>query len=240
MESPSPFVIPSRPKIIITNDDGIDADGLSALRAAVETWAEPIIVAPAICWSGCSHRVTYDRPFRVTQRGEGCFVVEGTPADCVRVGLARIAPDAVAVLSGINHGGNLGIDTYYSGTVAAVREAVFMGKPGIAVSQYHRRGVDPLDWPRAVRWVAPVLQDLIVRPLAAGSFWNVNLPNRPHAEPPDIVHCPVDHSPMPITFQIDGEHWQDMGNYHDRERRDGTDIDHCFAGRIAVSLIELR
>lgn len=240
MQRPLSFGNGHKPRVILTNDDGIDAAGLAALRDAVAAWAEPIVVAPAVCWSGCSHRVTYDRPFRVLERGENCFVVEGTPADCVRVALHRIAPDAEAILSGINHGGNLGIDLYYSGTVAAVREALFLGKPGIAVSQYHRKGLDLIPWQRTSTWVAPVLQELMSRPLPAGSFWNVNLPNLPaDAAQPDVVHCPVDHSPLPTAFHVDGEHWLDVGNYHGRPHREGTDIDHCFAGRIAVSLVGL-
>lgn len=110
-------------KLLLTNDDGIDADGLHALLTAVRGLGEPVVVAPAGPQSGVSHAVTTDGPVRVEPRGDGRFAVRGTPADCVRVVLHRLCPDAGLVLSGINHGGNLGADVYYSGTVVAVREA---------------------------------------------------------------------------------------------------------------------
>src|SRR5207249_146420 len=143
-------------KFLLTNDDGIDAEGLAALRAAAEAIGRSLVVAPSACHSGGGHQVTTHGPIRVCRRDEQCFVIEGTPADCVRVGLDRLAPETNWVLSGINHGGNLGADLYMSGTAAAVREGVLHGKPGIAVSHYHRKGIDPLDWPRAARWLAPI------------------------------------------------------------------------------------
>src|SRR5205807_1792655 len=134
------------------------------------------VVAPAAVCSGCGHRVTTDSPFRVERRGPGRYAVEGTPADCVRVALHELAPAARWVLSGINAGGNLGADVWHSGTVAAVREAVLHGWPGIALSQYHRKG-RPINWARASAWVVPVLRDLMARPRERGTFWNVNLPH---------------------------------------------------------------
>src|SRR5262245_53768028 len=128
-------------KLLLTNDDGIDAPGLRALLAAAQPLGEPVVVAPARAHSGCSHRVTTDGPFRVAARPDG-FAVEGTPADCVRVALHDVAPDIAWVLSGINAGGNLGADVYHSGTVAAVREAVLHGLPGVALSQYRKRGME--------------------------------------------------------------------------------------------------
>src|SRR5262249_20550980 len=123
---------------LLTNDDGIDAPGLQALFQAVQPFAESIVVAPASALSGCSHRVTTDGPIRIDKRAANRFAVDGTPADCVRVGLHALAKDVDWVLSGINAGGNLGADVHHSGTVAAVREAVLHGKPGIALSQYRK------------------------------------------------------------------------------------------------------
>src|SRR5262249_2249907 len=148
--------------LLLTNDDGIDAPGLGALLAAAQSVGDPVVVAPAGAHSGCSHRVTTDGPIRLHRRPAG-FAVEGTPADCVRLALHDVAPDAAWVLAGINAGGNLGADVYHSGTVAAVREAVLHGFPGIALSQYRKRGLE-FDWQRAARWVAPLLSDLTRRP----------------------------------------------------------------------------
>src|SRR5205085_713736 len=161
---------------LLTNDDGIDAPGLEALHAAARELGTVSVVAPAAGHSGCGHRVTTETGIRVLEVSPGRFAVEGTPADCVRVGLHELAPEANWILSGINAGGNLGADVYHSGTVAAVREAALHGRAGIALSQYRRRGIE-FDWHRATILVLPVLRELLMRPLSPGAFWNVNLPH---------------------------------------------------------------
>src|SRR5262249_21859518 len=143
-----PFGTANRMKLLLTNDDGIEAEGIAALASAVAAVGEPVVVAPAEAHSGCSHRVTTGGGIRVAMDPPGRWTVHGTPADCVRLALHGLAADAAWVLAGINHGGNLGADVYISGTVAAVREAVLHGKPGIALSQYHKRNLS-MDWPRA-------------------------------------------------------------------------------------------
>jgi 5'-nucleotidase len=167
------------------------------------------------------------------------YAVAGTPADCVRVGLHRLVPETTWVLSGINAGGNLGADVYHSGTVAAVREAVLYDKPGIALSQYLKRGL-PLDWDRAAAWVVPVLRDLMARPWTRGMFWNVNLPHlEPGAPDPEVVFCRLDPAPLPVSFREEGGLFHYEGNYHLRRREPGTDVDVCFGGKIAVTEITL-
>src|ERR1041384_8031612 len=103
-------------------------------------------------------------PGTISVSSSGGAAVHGAPADCVRLGLLKVAPDAKWILSGINHGANLGADVHYSGTVAAVREAVLHGWPGIAVSHYRKSGV-AYDWKRAAEWVTPILVDLLARPV---------------------------------------------------------------------------
>ena len=227
-------------KLLLTNDDGIDADGLRALLSAVRGLGDPVVVAPAGPQSGVSHTVTTDVPVRIEPRGAGRFAVHGTPADCVRVGLHRLCPEAMFVLSGINHGGNLGADVYYSGTVAAVREAVLHGWTGVALSHYRKREME-FDWPRASGWAARVLVDLLARPVAPGSFYNVNLPHLSPNEPdPEVVFCPLDPHPLPLSYRHEGDggmHYD--GDYHARERTAGADVDVCFGGRIAVTAIKL-
>jgi 5'-nucleotidase len=225
---------------LLTNDDGIDAAGLAALRAAAEALGRTLVVAPAQCHSGGGHQVTTHGPIRVSRRDDKCFVIEGAPADCVRVALDRLAQESEWVLAGINHGGNLGADLYMSGTAAAVREGVLHGRPGIAVSHYYRKGIDPLDWPRATRWLIPVLRDLMHRPWTPGTFWNVNLPHlAAGAADPEVVVCPIDPSPLPVSYEAQGELLTYNGDYHERPRQPGSDIDHCFSGRIAVSLVRV-
>lgn len=224
--------------LLLTNDDGIDAEGLAALRAAATAVGKPMIVAPERCHSGAGHQVTTHHPIRILRRDEHSYVTDGTPADCVRVALDRLATDSDWVLAGINHGGNLGADLYMSGTAAAVREGVLHGKPGIAVSHYHRKGVDPLDWHRASRWLTPILRDLVNRPWTSGTFWNVNLPHLTSGNPdPEIVFCPIDPSPLPVSYETIGELLRYSGNYHERRRQPGTDVDVCFNGRISISLV---
>jgi 5'-nucleotidase len=227
-------------KLLLSNDDGIDAPGLAALRAAAQPFGEAVVVAPAGPQSGMSHAVTWERGVRLEERGSGNFAVHGTPADCARLGLLRVAPDTAWVLSGINHGGNLGADVYYSGTVAAVREAVLHGWPGIAFSHYLRSGIS-LDWARATRWANRVLTDLLARPIEPGLFYNVNFPHLTADEPePEIVFCPLDPHPLPLSYRHEenGNHIYD-GVYSERRRTPGADVDTCFGGRIAVTEIRL-
>lgn len=227
-------------KLLLTNDDGIDAPGLAGLLAASREFGQPMVVAPAGPQSGVSHMITWESGVWLEPRATDRFAVHGTPADCARLGLLRVAPDARWVLSGINHGGNLGADVYYSGTVAAVREAVLHGWPGIAFSQY-LRDLSPLDWPRAGRWVARVLGDLLPRPVEPGLFYNVNLPHlADDAADPEVVFCPLDPKPLPLSYRHEenGRHFYD-GVYSSRQRVSGADVDVCFGGSIAVTAIRL-
>jgi 5'-nucleotidase len=222
-------------KFLLTNDDGIDAPGLAALADAAQTLGQLTWIAPHAHLSGCGHRVTTDGPIRVFKHGEQRWAIDGTPADCVRVALAKIAPDFDWVLSGMNHGGNLGADVYHSGTVAAVREAALHGKPGIAVSHYRKRGLD-IDWPRARHWMKLILAELLAEPCTPGAFWNVNLPSLAPDEPePRVVNCPLEAGPLPLSFRHDGDLLHYDGNYHQRPRIAGSDVDVCFAGNIAVT-----
>jgi 5'-nucleotidase len=225
--------------LVLTNDDGYDAPGLAALREAVAGLGPARVVAPLAAESGCGHRVTTHEPLLVSTHAGDALAVSGTPADCVRLALHHLEPGPAWVLSGINAGGNLGVDVFHSGTVAAVREAVIHGVPGIAISHYIGRGRS-IDWARAARWAAPILADLTARTWTPGTYWNVNLPHPPDDAPdPEVVFCPIDPSPLELRFEVDGDRSLYRGDYQRRPRREGTDVSECFAGRIAVSLIRL-
>jgi len=232
-------------KFLITNDDGIDAAGLDALLEAAQNFGEATIVAPAASQSGVSHAVTWHEGVRIEPRGEkrqsgsDRFAIHGTPADCIRLGLLHLVPDANWVLSGINHGANLGADVYYSGTVAAVREAILHGWPGIAFSHY-RKGAD-FDWARATRWITPLLRELLDRPIEPGLFYNVNLPLLPSgAADPDVIWCPLDPKPLPLNYRHEEETGLYFaGDYNLRGRTPKADVDVCFNGNIAVSQVKL-
>ena len=225
-------------RVVLTNDDGIDAPGLAALEAAAAVLgATLVVVAPAECHSGCGHRVTTKGGIRVDDIGPARFRVGGTPADCVRIALAQLVPDAALLISGINAGGNLGADIHHSGTVAAAREAALHGVPAVAASQYHRRGTT-IDWSRSARWVGEVLAAIRGRVHAPGEFWNVNLPDLPgDAADPPVVECAVDASPFGLGYRLTDAGWEYESSYHDRPRVAGGDVDVCFGGRIALSQV---
>lgn len=225
--------------LILTNDDGVDAPGIAALFKAAEGLGRRHVIAPEGPQSGCGHAVTTSNAIRVEARGTDRVAVHGTPADCVRLGIHHLAPGTSWVLSGVNAGGNLGVDVHHSGTVAAVREAVIHGVPGIAVSHYIARG-RTIDWESAARWTARVLEELLDRPWIPGTFWNVNLPHlEPDAPDPEIVFCAVDPSPLPLSFRVEADSAKYDGVYHARARVPNGDIDVCFRGQIAVSRVRL-
>ncbi len=223
--------------LILTNDDGIDAPGIRALFKAVN--GKGVIVAPQDHLSGCGHQVTTTRPIRVQRRSPVEYAISGTPADCVRIALTHLFPDVKVVLSGINAGGNLGVDAYISGTVAAVREAAMHQLQGIAVSHY-RRGQRNVDWDVAAQWTSRVLADLLSRSTAPGTFWNVNLPHLEPGDPdPEVVFCEPSTQPLPVNYRVEGEDFYYVGEYAKRNRTPGTDVDVCFSGHIAITQLQL-
>lgn len=225
-------------KLLLTNDDGIDAPGLAALADAAADFGDTTIVAPLHAHSGCSHRVTTQKPIVIEPRADHRIAVQGTPADCVRVALHR-RREFDWVFAGVNAGGNLGADVYLSGTVSAVREAVLHGRPGIAFSCYKQGELD-FHWSRVARWVTALLPSLLAEKPEPGVFWNVNLPHLPADAPdPAVVRCRLDPSPLPLSFREEGQRLFYDGNYHARQRTPGRDVDVCFNGEIAVTRLNL-
>ncbi|MBI1321212.1 MAG: 5'/3'-nucleotidase SurE [Candidatus Hydrogenedens sp.] len=227
--------------ILITNDDGIDAPGIRALKRVVDDLGIPcVVVAPADAHSGCSHRINMDTPFPVEQRAENEFAVFSTPADCVRIALHRLEKHPDLVLSGINAGGNMGHDVYLSGTVAAAREAAFHGLPAIAISQYISPAVH-LDRVRIERDTRRILELLFQEPHERGVYWNVNFPDLPKgAEPPEITRCERCIQALPTHYLVENDQYTyERGKYHERPRTPGTDLDVCLNGAIAVTRMTL-
>ncbi|WP_414529263.1 5'/3'-nucleotidase SurE [Nodularia chucula] len=224
--------------IMLTNDDGIDAPGIQALFQSIND-QNVMIAAPKDHQSGCGHQVTTTSAIHLQRRSENKYAIAGTPADCVRIATSHICRDIKFVLSGINAGGNLGVDAYISGTVAAVREAATQNIPGIAISQY-RKGKLSFDWEMATQLTAEILADLLPRPLEPGSFWNVNLPHLQPGDPqPEMVFCQPCTKPLPINYRMDGDNFYYVGEYSQRDRTPGSDVDVCFSGNIAVTLLKV-
>ena len=224
--------------IILTNDDGIDASGMKALQQAIQPH-EFIVVAPKYQHSGCGHQVTTSKAIQLEKRSLNEYAVDGTPADCTRIAIDQIKQDPKWILSGINAGGNLGTDVYISGTVAAVREAAIHGISGIAISHWIKKPL-VIDWERATHQTSRVLQKLWNHSLPPKSFWNVNLPHlEPGAQEPEIVFCKPSIDPLPLSFRQEQDLYYYQGEYSKRNRTPETDVDVCFSGNIAITLISL-
>lgn len=221
-------------KILVTNDDGIAAPGLAALESVARQFGEIMTVAPNQCFSSCGHGVTAHRGLELTEVSPGRYMLDGSPADCVRVGLLYVASDIDWVVAGINSGGNLGADIYLSGTVAAAREAMLLGKPAVALSQYRRRGEADL-WPKAAQMASMVLREIFARSQEPGTLWNVNLPDEPGDALPPWIDCPVDLNPLPVSYAAMEGKLHYRSNYHGRARSPGHDVAVCFGGAISVS-----
>ena len=166
-------------RILLSNDDGHRAEGLSVLAEALKAFATVTVVAPDRNRSGASNSLTLDSPLRIRHDAPGLIAVDGTPTDCVHLaitGLLDESPDMV--VSGINAGANLGDDVIYSGTVAAAMEGRFLGFPGVAVSLV-LDGTRPPHYASAARFACELVQRLGTHPLPADTILNVNVPDLP-------------------------------------------------------------
>lgn len=162
--------------ILLSNDDGVEAPGLAALHDALSGLGELWVCAPETEQSAKSHAFTMDAPLRLRKLRERWFAVSGTPADSVYLGVHQVVPRLPdLVVSGINRGGNLGTDVFYSGTVAAAREAVVRGVPAIACSLVHSG--DP-QWETAKQVIRRLVVAALARRLPPGILLNVNVPDR--------------------------------------------------------------
>ena len=167
-----------RPRILLTNDDGIHAEGLRAAAEALADFADVVVVAPDREQSACGHSLTLNRPLRIDEVRPGQFAVDGTPTDCVNLAVHWMLREQPVdlVVSGINYGLNLGDDVTYSGTVSAALEAHLLGLPAIALSQQ----IDTeTSFPRSAKVAAGLVRGLLDHGLPERALLNVNLPARP-------------------------------------------------------------
>lgn len=235
-------------RILVTNDDGIHAPGIFALKTALEAAGHRVTVcAPDRPRSASGHAITLHKPLRMAEialpDGAVGYAGSGTPADCVTLGVLDVLDNAVdLVVSGINHGPNLGWDVTYSGTVSAAMEAVIIGIPAFAVSvaSYAR----DVHWEAAARFSARLATEMARHRLPPATLLNVNVPELPESEIRGVrVTTQGDrqyvdrlekrHDPLGRPYYWLG------GRLHDREAAEGTDVKAIGEGYISVTPIHL-
>jgi 5'-nucleotidase len=165
--------------ILVTNDDGIQAPALRHLKSALSDLGRVVIVAPDRDQSATSHALTLYRPFRIERPEPDVYAVDGTPTDCVVVAMHGLIDETPGlVVSGINHGPNMGEDVFYSGTVAAAIEGALNGLPSLAVSLVAKRS-EEVDWREPARVTRRIVDAALHHGIEPKSLLNVNLPWRP-------------------------------------------------------------
>lgn len=167
-------------RILLSNDDGYFAPGLAALFESLSGLGEIVVVAPEQNRSGASNSLTLDRPLFLKKAGSGFHFVNGTPTDCVHLAVTGMLDDLPDIIvSGINHGANMGDDTIYSGTVAAATEGFLLGIPSIAISLTSSEGNH---FETAGRVARELVERFIRDPIKDPVLLNVNVPDIPYAE----------------------------------------------------------
>src|SRR5919199_2166096 len=238
-------------RVLLTNDDGIDAEGLQALRRELlgVDGLELAVIAPDSNRSATARSITIRRPLWVEEVdfGDGTvgYATDGTPVDCVRFATLGLIEgfEAELIVSGINHGSNLGDDITYSGTVAAALEGVMLGKPALALSQQSQEGEMDFrlgrhyDFDTAAAFAARLVDRLDDVPLPAGTLLNVNVPGRS----PDGVEVTrlgkrVYRDELTLIGEEDGRRrfriYGDSPVHHDEP---GTDLSAVASGRVSVT-----
>jgi 5'-nucleotidase len=164
-------------RVLIVNDDGIYAPGIQLLEKVLREHCDDVwVIAPDEEKSGASHSISMHVPVRLRQLDDRHIAIKGSPTDCVLMAVQEIMPKLpTLVLAGVNRGGNLADEIHYSGTIAVAMEAALMGIPSIALSQVFERGAD-VPWDTVERYAVPVIEQILERGIALGSFVNINFP----------------------------------------------------------------
>ncbi len=225
-------------RILVSNDDGVHAEGINTLADALRGIGEVIVVAPDRNRSGASNSLSLDRPLRTREISDNVISVEGTPTDCVHIaitGLLDKLPDIV--VSGINEGANLGDDVWYSGTVAAAVEGRLLGLPAIALSL---AGETQQYYDTAAKIAVQLVERLLKEPLPDLTMLNVNVPNLPHnqLQGMEVTRMGTRHRAEQTIQQLDPRgkpiYWiGPVGPEHDA--RVGTDFHAIHAKKVSVT-----
>jgi 5'-nucleotidase len=224
-------------RILLTNDDGIHSEGLQILERTLREVGDVFVVAPAAEMSGASHSLTLSRPLRIRQIDERHWSVDGTPTDCVTLALHQILredqlPHVCA--SGINHGGNLGDDATYSGTVAGALEATILGVPGLAISLVAR---DHFNFTEAARFALVAVRKILSEGLPEGTLLNMNVPQG-EIKGVKVTRQGIKNARPVITEHIDprGKPYFWIGEQYFRSNaEDGTDYRAIEDGYVSIT-----
>ncbi len=233
-------------RVLLSNDDGVNAPGLKALEDAIKPHVGELwVCAPETEQSATSHSLTLRQPLRIRYVSERRYAVDGTPTDAVLLGVNKIMADARPdlVLSGINRGGNLGEDVTYSGTVAAAMEGALLGIPSVALSQFYQDR-HKVKWATAKTWTPKVLKQLFKLGWPKGIFINVNFPDVTAARVKGIEVCRQGRRKIggALTRGVDprGDEYFWVGPQRDEEKfLKGTDLAAINAGQVAVTPLAL-
>ncbi len=224
-------------RILLTNDDGIHSSGLIKLEESLKELGDVYVVAPASEMSGASHSLTLARPLRIRQVDSRHWSIDGTPTDCVTLALNKILPEDELpdiCVSGINHGGNLGDDATYSGTVAGALEATILGVPGLALSLVAR---EHFDFTEAAQFAVTAARKVLTEGLPEGTLLNINIP------PGEIKGVRVTRQGIKNARPVISEHIDPRGKpyfwigeeYFGANSADGTDYHAIELGYISVT-----
>jgi 5'-nucleotidase len=231
-------------RVLVSNDDGVDAPGIRILAERLATVGEVTVVAPDRDRSGASNSLTLDNPIRSLRMDNGYYRVAGTPTDCVHLALAGLLdeePDIV--VSGINNSANLGDDVIYSGTVSAAMEGRFLGLPAIAVSLASKDHVGT-HYDSAAQAVVMLMKQLLVDALPADTILNVNVPDLPWSEIKgfEVTRLGKRHRSAPCIKQSDPRGrtiWWIGPSGEIDDAGPGTDFDAVSRGFISVTPIHV-
>jgi 5'-nucleotidase len=233
-------------RILVTNDDGIHAPGLKALERIAKSLSKDVwVVAPESEQSATSHSLTLRRPVRPRKLGPRRYALDGTPTDCVLIAQRHILEDRPAdlVLSGVNHGANLGEDVTYSGTVAAAMEGALLGTMAIAFSQVRRRD-QRISWSTSETFGPPVVRKLVASAWPADLLVNVNFPPCLPKEVSGIEVCPQGRRQAGTEVREDrdpsGRRYLWIGDFtHDRTGETRSDLAAVERNAVAVTPLHL-
>ena len=216
----------STSRVLLSNDDGIHADGLAALTRAVAPLVGEIrTVAPERGRSGASHMISYADAISLRRAGPGHrYMTDGTPADAAIFGLQQVFADGLPdlVLSGVNHGLNLGDDLFSSGTVGVAVEACLQHVPAVALSAY--KGQDGMNWDTAERAIPDVLKRIAAFGWPRDVFYNVNIPNLPYSDLRGMLAVPQGRMDHAASFVLRGDEDPRRGSVHRLKHNGGTGV----------------